>query len=273
MLEIEILKDSLLEISISKIKELTTLFLAHERQLPIKANEIITTHQDIAKPNEHEAYEAALKFLNGHIENNAYFYDLIAFALNKPIIELSGATVLSNEEKLSELLDIYCKEINSGDFLELTYLGVLRSYFEIATLNNSAEIIRVFLESNFIKISQLNEYNPLWMRSLNENLHLLSKEPCAIYGLEWLNGRDDRVTQIKSNIQIPTSSWFWNELVVSCVKETTKLDDFQFKQAIPKLLKFIKQHASYVDEGLLATLARYRNCSDTTLNKILKILL
>jgi hypothetical protein len=270
MLEIENLKNSLLNFSNSKVKELTNYISVHEAQLPMKVQEIISVYEDSTKPKVEDAYEAAHKFLKGELDLNAYLYDIVAFALNQPIAELSGATVVSNEGKLSELLERYSNEINSGDFWELTYLGVLQSYFQISNFNNSLEKIRNFLDVNFKKIYQSSNHKPLWMIAVNENQHLLSTEPCLMYADEWLKGEDERVKKIKSDIKIPENSWFWTKLVCSCVEETTKLDDISFKESIPKLLNFIKQHPIYVDDGLLATLKRYNQCSDNVLNKELK---
>lgn len=270
MLEIEELRSQLSHISASKINELNHSFLIYEAKLPIKNEEIIKNYQDAAKPNTDEAYAAAFKFLAGSLSQDSQLHDIIAFALNKPIIELSGMTVLSNETKLSELLTIYRAEIEVGEFWELAWFGILQAYFEIPALNNTAEQIRLFLESNFQKIYESSDHKPFWMEAFNKNLHLLSKNPCLTYAKEWLNGRDDRVNQIKSDVQIPENSWFWNELVISCIQETINLSDIAFKEAMPKLLNFIKQHPVYLDFGLLKTLERYQICSDNTLNKELK---
>ena len=270
MLEIEELRSRLSFISASKINELNQSFLLYEAELPLKKDEIIKNYQDAAKPNEDEAYAAAFKFLAGSHSQDSQLYDLIAFALNKPITELSGMTVISNEPKLSELLTQYSSDIDIGEFWELSWFGILQAYFQIPALDNAAEKIRLFLESKFIKIYESSDHKPFWMEALNKNLHLLSKNPCLTYAKEWLDGRDDRVNQIKSDIQIPEKSWFWNELVISCIQETINLSDTSFKESIPKLLNFIKQHPVYLDFGLLKTLERYQNCSDKTLNKELK---
>ncbi len=270
MLEIEELRSRLSFISDSKIKELNHSFLIHEAKLPTKKEEIIKNYQDAAKPNADEAYTAAFKFMDGSLSHDSHLYDIIAFALNKPITELSGMTVVSNESKLSELLTRYNNEIDVGEFWELSWFGVLQAYFQVSVLDNSAEQMRLFLESNFQKIYDSSDHKPFWMEALNKNLHLLSKNPCLTYAREWLNGRDDRVNQIKSDIRIPENSWFWNELIVSCIQDTTNLDDMDFKEAIPKLLNFLKQHHGNLDSGLVKTLKRYQNCSDKTLNKELK---
>lgn len=270
MLELEQLQKSLSDITNLKLNELNRLFSIYEAQLPIKKDEITKIYQDAAKPNSKEAYDAALKFLKGDLSEDSYLYDLVAFALNRTITELDATTVISNEQKLSELLDRYSKEVDVGEFWVLTCLGVLQSYFQVSNFDSAVEKIRIFLESKFKRIYELSDHKPLWMTALNDNLHLLSPDPCLIYAQEWLNGRDDRVSQIRSDIQIPENSWFWKELITSCIRETTKLDDIAFKHAIPKLLNFIKQHPAYLDAGLLATLARYHNCSDKKPNKDLK---
>ena len=270
MLELDLLKQSLSDVSSFKINEMIHFSSLGNAKLPIKKKEITKVYQDASKPNSNEAYSAALKFLKNDLAHDSHLYDLVSFALNTPITELFGETIISNKLKLSELLGRYSNEIDAGEFWELTWFGVLQSYFQISNFNDSTEQIRVFLESKFKKIFELSEYKPFWMTALKENQHLLSKDPCHIYALEWLHGKDDRVTRIKSDIQIPENSWFWEKLIVSCIRETTNLSDVDFKESIPKLLNSIKQHPAYLDFGLHAALARYQNCTDRTLHKDLK---
>ena len=91
----------------------------------------------------------------------------------------------------------YSKEIDQGDFWELTCLGVFNHIFRFLDADNALDVLREFLRSKFNRIYESCDYKPVWMEALNENQHLLSKDPCAIYAKEWLNGNDDRVSQIK----------------------------------------------------------------------------
>lgn len=270
MLVLESLKQSLLDESDKKLNELMRVLSAHKWHLPTKGMEIGNIYKQVAQQKSREAYEAAYKYLAGDLGLAPHDYDLIAFALNEPIVELSGLKVISDEKKLYELLNRYNKEIDQGEFWELTYLGVLQSYFQISGVGNALDILREFLRSKFDRIYEICYFKPVWLEALNENKHLLSKDPCAIYAMEWLNGNTDRVNKIKSDIKIPESSWFWSELVLSCVNETANLNDSSFKEAIPKLLSFLKQHPADIDDGLRVILERYQNCSNKTVDNELK---
>src|SRR5689334_3838243 len=233
MLVLENLKQSLLDESDKKLNELMRVLSAHKWQLPTKGKEIGNIYKQVAQQKSREAYEAAYKYLAGDLSLAPHDYDLIAFALSEPIVELSGLKVISDEKKLYELLNGYSNEIDQGEFWELTCLGVLQSYFQISDADNALDILREFLRSKFERIYETCYFKPMWLEALNENQHLLSKDPCAIYATEWLNGNADRVNQIKSDIKIPENSWFWSELVLSCIKETAKLNDSSFKESIP----------------------------------------
>ncbi|OGT42063.1 MAG: hypothetical protein A3F13_01945 [Gammaproteobacteria bacterium RIFCSPHIGHO2_12_FULL_40_19] len=270
MLVLESLKQCLLDESSKKLNDLVRVLTSHKYHLQTKGKEIGDIYKQVAQQKSREAYEAAYKYLAGDLNLAPHDYDLIAFALSEPITELSGLKVVSDGKKLNELLSRYSKEIDRGEFWELTCLGVLQSYFQISDVDNALDVLREFLSKKFKRIYDSCDFKPVWMEALNKNQQLLSKDPCAIYAIEWLNGNDDRVSQIKSDIKIPENSWFWKELVFSCVKETTKLNDFSFKESIPKLLAFLRQHPAEIDDGLKFTLERYRNCSDVIVNNELK---
>lgn len=270
MLVLESLKQCLLNESSKKLNELMRVLSSHKWHLPTKGKEIGDIYKQVAQQKSREAYEAAYKYLVGDLDLAPHDYDLIAFALCEPIIELAGRKVVSDEKKLSELLSRYSKEIDQGEFWELTCLGVLQSYFQISDADDALDVLREFLRSKFKRIYESCDFKPVWMEALNENQHLLSKDPCAIYAMEWLNGNDDRVSQIKSEIKIPENSWFWKELFLSCVKETTRLNDSSFKESIPKLLTFLRQHPAQIDDGLKFTLERYQKCSENAVDNELK---
>src|SRR5579862_3517883 len=112
MLEIENLKKSLLDESNKKMNELIRTLSLHKWNLPIKNREIENIYEHVAQQKSREAYGAAYKYLAGDYNLAPHDYDLIAFALSEPIIELSGLKVISDEKKLAELLSRYSKEID-----------------------------------------------------------------------------------------------------------------------------------------------------------------
>jgi len=177
MLALERLKQCLLDESSKKLNELTRILSSHKWYLPSKGKEIGDIYKQVAQQKSREAYEAAYKYLLGDLDLAPHDYDLIAFALSEPIVELSGRKVVSDEKKLNELLSRYSKEIDQGKFWELTCLGILQSYFQLSDADNALDVLREFLRSKFKRIYESCGFKPVWMEASNNNQHLLSEEP------------------------------------------------------------------------------------------------
>ena len=72
---------------------------------PKKGKEIGDIYKQVAQQKSREAYEAAYKYLTGDLGLAPHDYDLIAFALSEPIVDLSGLKVVSDEKKLNRIIE------------------------------------------------------------------------------------------------------------------------------------------------------------------------
>jgi hypothetical protein len=229
------------------------------------------------KPKDDVAYAAARDYLDDSFRGEVGEYEIISFALTKPIAELGGASVASDSVRLKALLDRYTADFRSDNIDGIFWFGVFQSYFQAQksyyvgdSFFNSQKAIRTFLSETWWDVKKNAPFLTSWMKSIDTNLHLLSEAPCEAYGLEWLSGSDTRVKQLKVELHIPDASWFWEELLKSCLSAALSQSDPKFKEAIPSVISLLSRHPSYLDNGLRALLDRYRASSDIKVHQQLK---
>lgn len=229
------------------------------------------------KPKDDVAYAAARDYLDNSLRGEAGEYEIISFALTKPITELDGASVASDSVKLAALLKRYTEDFKSDSIDGIFWFGVFQSYFQAHRSNyvgdsffNSQKAIRSFLSKTWPDVKKNAPFFTNWMKSIDANLHLLTEAPCEAYGFEWLSGSDTRVKQIKLELHIPDASWFWEEFFKSCLRAALTQSDTKFKETIPLIISLLTRHPSYLDNGLRALLDRYRASSDIRVHKQLK---
>lgn len=245
---------------------------------------LVKTHKKITdeftfflKPKDDVAYAAARDYLDSSLSGDIGEFEIISFALTKPITELSGASVASDSAKLRVLLDKYAEEFEADRMDGIFWFGVFQSYFQAQKSHydgnsffNSQRVIRIFLFKTWPYVKKNAPFLTNWMKSIEVNLHLLTEEPCEVYGEEWLTGSDARVKQIKLDLHIPDSSWFWEDFFKSCLRSALSQPDLKFKESIPLIISLFTRHPSYLDNGLRALLDRYRVSSDIKEHKLLK---
>jgi len=231
----------------------------------------------ILKPKDEIAYAAARNYLDGSLSGDVGEYEIISFVLTKPISELGGISVAADSVKLRTLLERYTQEFEADRIDGIFWFGVFQSYFQAQKSNyvgdtffNSQRVIRNFLSKTWPLVKKNALYSTNWMKSIDANPHLLGETPCEVYGSEWLAGSDIRVKQIKQELHIPDTSWFWEEFFKSCLKISLSQSDSKFKESIPLIISLLRRHPSYLDNGLRALLDRYRASSDIRVNRELK---
>ena len=233
--------------------------------------------KDAGKPKESVAFEAARNYISGEIAANDPIADLVAFAIHKKI-DSQNQSVFNNPEKLDELLTAYKAKCERGVDMAITWNGLMRSYFEANPVNTSnryifdqaQEKIRLFLNETWDQVKKSTEFKLTWMSSIDENLDLLSSDPCSRYAKYWFEGNDRLVLKVSSEIQIPSASWFWEKLFISCVQHVVNLEDQNFKKDLSKLFVLFDQKKIYRDIALRAVLDRYARSADLSVNKDLK---
>jgi len=271
------LKNTLNELNESFRRELKKDLKGNFPKL-IKINKKITDEYTfVLKPKEEVAYTAAKSYLEGTLQDEIGEYEIISFVLTRPIHELGGRSVSSDGVKLGSLLDRYTKEFEQDSIDGIFWFGVFQSYFQAqknsyqdGVFIKSQRSIRKFLNTTWPFVKRNANFIPNWMKTIDSNQHLLTENPCDGYGTEWLSGSESRIKQIKNELQIPDSSWFWEEFFKSCLKASLTQSNEKFRESIPLIISLLRRHPSYLDIGLRALLDRYRASSDLKIHKELK---
>ena len=106
----DLLKNSLAGLNNSFQNELTRDRGETHPKLTKMYKKITEEFTFILKPKDEVAYAAARDYLDGSLSVDEGEYEIISFALTRPIAELGGISVASDDVKLRSLLDRYTKE-------------------------------------------------------------------------------------------------------------------------------------------------------------------
>ena len=161
----------------------------------------------------------------------------------------------------------------------LMWLGLLDAYFRYDPEITSAgkanwQRLRAWLKNDLDNLLRRTNPNLLaclaWLNTLSGERGLLSDNPTAAYAAEALHGNHERLHQIRKELDIPPTSWFWRELVLAQIQEASTLSDDQFKAALQPLAQLLKEHKLLWDDGLKLLLTRYHACQDHAAHESLK---
>ena len=278
MSEIESLKRSLNTISESLSPRLALSSSRRVNHIQEAFNKVSEKFKDAGTPPKDLALNAARQFIAQPDGMDPNEIDLISFAIATPVTAGSTDSLFNNRPKLKELLQIYTDRSEKGIDMLITWRGVMAAYFDLnpdrsldrESFINGRESLRVFLNYTWPQVKASTDLRLSWMQVLDEHPEILSSNPCDKFTSKWLNGDTSEVTKLSNSLQIPSISWFWEQLFISCVQHVVNQDDASFKRFVPELLHFFDSHKIYRDKGLSALLDRYAGCTDRGVNKVLK---
>jgi hypothetical protein len=173
-------------------------------------------------------------------------------------------------------------EIEHRKPASLMWLGLLDTYFRYDPETSPAgkanwQRLRAWLENDLDNL--LRRTNPnlrdclAWLKTLERERGLLNaSNQVKPYAAEALQGKQERLDRIKTDLDIPPTSWFWRELVLARIREAVTLSDDQFKADLPQMIPLLKDHKLLWDEGLKHLLTRYQACQDHATHEDLKAL-
>jgi hypothetical protein len=229
-----------------------------------------------ARPSAQDAYAAALAFARGQRVSELQRH-LIASAITVPIREIGNVRLLGSS-RFSQLLMSYQAEASKGTLWQLTWYGLLSSYFSFDPVTAKAEdrtgweLLRELLGKTWALIDREagDGLCPDWLSLLRTETQLLGPRPADKYGRDWLSGETEATERLRVDLDIPPSSWFWHELVAGAVRATTKASDQVFIAAIPKLLDLIEERPVCRDDAIEAILCRYHICVAVSVHDLLR---
>jgi hypothetical protein len=228
-----------------------------------------------ALPSMEHAKAAILEFMHARPLDDRQM-DLIAGVLADPIRELAGARPIGQGE-LKQLLQAYTASARSGELPQLTWYGLLSSYFKYDPSTQDKadhagwERLRSFLQETWPIIDRESgsEIVPAWITVLRADPALVTAAAAASYAFGFLRGDDAAVKRLGDDLAIPQSSWFWHALVLSAVQRATEMPDADFKGMIARLIALLQSRPVFRDEALIAILTRYHRCRERPPHEVL----
>lgn len=150
------------------------------------------------------------------------------------------------------------------------YQGLMRSYFDYDGLGRGISAVgqknwwrlQVYLRDKAKHIRDAT-VNPDWVGCALENGEIFSETPCAAYAQDLLDGRDDKVKQVRELLGITDASWFTRELVLSQIDRACRLDHATFTKIVERLLTLLFSNEVLRDRGLQMMLGRYAQVPQT----------
>lgn len=117
--------------------------------------------------------------------------------------------------------------------------------------------LRALLADTLDPLYGAARFHPPWLERLHEHANLLGDEPCARYGAAVLDPDDQTLAQLRTDLQIPETSWFWSELLLAQVHAAATSDDAGFFAHLDALLDRISERPAIRNHGLATLLDRY----------------
>lgn len=194
------------------------------------------------------------------------------------------AETCGNQTKLIEdwpYFEDLMSEIRRRKPADLLWRGLLEAYFKyLPTPGTKGEsdwlLLRSWLNNDlpalYNSTSSMLRPHLTWLTVLRDNQKLLSENPCRPYAEKALRGDRTEIDRIKEALNIPETSWFWQQLILSQVDEAIGWrDDTRFKHALETLIVQLRSHPGVSDTGLAKLLARYAHCTDKSVHEGLKV--
>lgn len=219
--------------------------------------------------NRMDRFDASVRqYLAGGFESlNTLDHLMLAYGISQSHPELNGQGLLGEEVYLDDLLNGWtglCRQADSPSAFQI-WRGIFLAVFKTEAGHSGLDRARSFLSDTWLDIRSRRPA-PQWVSTLHDHAELLGRTPANRYAADWLNGSRESVRQLSEVISIPSTSWFWADLVGSIVRkvcETT--NDAKFREQFYVALDLCRDHCSgnmRLSNQVLATvLDRYAACT------------
>jgi len=143
------------------------------------------------------------------------------------------------------------------------WLALCFSYFgyesETPDSNRNWCALREEIDKGFISLKQHQHREKEWMRIVERYRELFTKDAGNHLGEQMFNGEIEDLSGLQTIAQIPESSWLWRRIFAVMLSRIFTLDDDEFKERIPGLIRTGRERQRYMDEILSACLTRYHH--------------
>jgi hypothetical protein len=97
----------------------------------------------------------------------------------------------------------------------------------------------------------------LWSRLLEEHRDILTDHAGRSLRHMLFHGSASDLEELNKGLPVADSSWLWQRVIAHQIAHLNGLNDQEFMQTLPAMLKFLAGHPHYADEILAALLTRY----------------
>ncbi len=204
---------------------------------------------------------------------------LVSFGMCVPS-RPSGPCIMEDRQRFQAVLDSQTgidQWVDEPRWYRRCYQGLVRSYFTYDAKVAQAPTVgkqnwgdlRDYLNERTRNIVD-KKVNPDWVTTAVGNRQLFGEDPCAPYAADVLSGDTTKVDLLCEQLGVVKSSWFLRELVLSQVRQATKLSHEHFKDLIPRLLELLSTNLVLRDRGLILMLDKFASTVQPGINEPLR---
>jgi len=232
---------------------------------------------EMGEPNPELVRLTIMKFFDW-ARNPAISFNWLEVALicRGLLTEISGfGSLMKSESAVNLLLTNFAKKYQSQILNPYPWQGFLNAYLNCSSRGNAIEIgnrevLRKFLSASLNDVFNYSSFKPRWLEAISKHRIILEENATLKLAKEALDERRDRVESIAREVNIPSTSWFWPELLMSQIEFIEKYPDDRFKATVDILLPQLKTREECIDDGLARILDRYSSCGSKEEHQELK---
>lgn len=233
------------------------------------------------KPNPELVQMTLIKFINWTIEPNSEDFKwmdlaILCWALDAPIPDLKNGTILESEPYFHGFQKLIIRHEKSETITPYLWQGLLNAYFNFEYRKTTQgrlnwESLRRILRGTLGIVLRNASFQPIWLENVAKHNVLFEDDVSQKLAKKSLQDAHTRlIDDIAYDVEIPSTSWFWPDLLLAQVNEITSYSDERFKKAINLVLPNLKKRKECFDAGLALILNRYSICTVNEVHADLK---
>ncbi len=225
----------------------------------------------MGEPNPELVQQTIQKFFRWAVNPSTEDFNWLEVALlcRGLLVETPGyGSLMDSENAVKVLLRKFSTQYQSQILSAYPWQGLLNTYLNVSPRQNPVLEenwleLRMFLINTLDKVAAQSSFKPRWLEALVSHRIVLEENATQSLALDALQGRMEKVERIAQEVNIPSTSWFWPELLMSQVEAITAYsDDDQFKPAIDLVLPQLQNRSECLSDGLARILNRYAQCTN-----------
>ena len=228
----------------------------------------------MGEPNPELVQQTIQKFFRWAIKPSTEDFNWLEVALlcRGLLVEIPGyGSLMESEHAVKVLLRKFSTQYQSQMLSAYPWQGLLNTYLNASPRQNPVleknwMELRTFLENTLDKVASQSSFKPRWLEALIYHRIILAENATQSLAKDALEGRMEMVDRIDREVNIPPTSWFWPELLMSQVKAIAAYPDDKFKPAIDLVLPQLQVRKECLDNGLARILDRYAQCGSLELH-------